>query len=88
MPASPWHFRYVGYPHSEVMENLGLCLEEYIEYLKAFPAGAKALKLRCGARQIQISYANESVSEMQVSDNAIVEVSGNNIDGCIVTVWE
>ncbi len=49
---------------------------------------SKGIEAAMRARQIQISYANEAVSEMQVSDNAIVEVSGNNIDGCIVTVWE
>ena len=26
----PWHFRYVGTPHSERMAGLGLTLEEYL----------------------------------------------------------
>ena len=26
-----WHFRYVGYPHSRIIEDKGLCLEEYID---------------------------------------------------------
>ncbi|MCM1054288.1 MAG: M15 family metallopeptidase [Bacteroides sp.] len=26
----PWHFRYVGKPHAEIMEKRGLALEEYI----------------------------------------------------------
>ena len=30
----PWHFRYVGRYHAEQMYNLGMCLEEYTEYLK------------------------------------------------------
>ena len=29
----PWHFRYVGAPHAEVMTEKGLCLEEYL-YLR------------------------------------------------------
>lgn len=29
----PWHYRYVGTEAAEEMEELGLCLEEYIEYL-------------------------------------------------------
>lgn len=27
----PWHFRYVGTPHSEIMARKGMCLEEYVE---------------------------------------------------------
>lgn len=28
--AEPWHFRYVGLPHSLIMTGLGLVLEEYV----------------------------------------------------------
>lgn len=27
----PWHFRYVGTPHAQRMEEQGLCLEEYVD---------------------------------------------------------
>ena len=30
----PWHYRFVGVEHAKEMNRLGLCLEEYIEYLK------------------------------------------------------
>lgn len=29
----PWHFRYVGRYHATQMKELGMCLEEYTEYL-------------------------------------------------------
>ncbi len=29
----PWHFRYVGRYHATKMYELGMCLEEYIEYI-------------------------------------------------------
>lgn len=29
----PWHFRYVGKEHAARMEQLGVCLEEYLELL-------------------------------------------------------
>lgn len=29
----PWHFRFVGKNHAEKMRDLGMCLEEYTEYL-------------------------------------------------------
>lgn len=30
----PWHVRYVGNVHSEIMKAKDMCLEEYVEYLK------------------------------------------------------
>lgn len=29
----PWHYRYVGVEHAKKMNELGLCLEEYVDYL-------------------------------------------------------
>ena len=29
----PWHFRYVGKEHAEIIKSKGFCLEEYIDYL-------------------------------------------------------
>ncbi len=31
----PWHFRYVGIDHAKKINELGMCLEEYIDYLEA-----------------------------------------------------
>ena len=31
----PWHFRYVGVEHAKKINELGMCLEEYINYLEA-----------------------------------------------------
>lgn len=33
--AEPWHIRYVGLPHSLLMKEKGLCLEEYMAILPA-----------------------------------------------------
>lgn len=30
----PWHFRFVGREHAARMTEMGLCLEEYVEYLE------------------------------------------------------
>ncbi len=30
----PWHFRFVGRYHASEMHRLGMCLEEYVEYIK------------------------------------------------------
>lgn len=31
----PWHFRFVGIKHAKRMEELDMCMEEYVEYIKA-----------------------------------------------------
>ena len=31
----PWHYRYVGVEHATAMNELDMCMEEYIEYLKS-----------------------------------------------------
>ena len=31
----PWHFRFVGVKHAKKMLELGMCLEEYVDYLAA-----------------------------------------------------
>ncbi|HPD00774.1 MAG TPA: M15 family metallopeptidase [Acetivibrio sp.] len=31
----PWHFRYVGKEHAQVIKSKEFCLEEYIDYLKS-----------------------------------------------------
>jgi len=33
--SEPWHYRYVGVEHAQRMKELGMCLEEYAEYLTA-----------------------------------------------------
>jgi LAS superfamily LD-carboxypeptidase LdcB len=30
----PWHIRYVGNGHAEIMKSRNLCLEEYVDYLR------------------------------------------------------
>lgn len=32
----PWHYRYVGQKHAKKINELGYCLEEYIDYLKNY----------------------------------------------------
>ncbi len=39
----PWHFRYIGKVHAMIYKNLGMCFEEYLEYLKQFTADTKLL---------------------------------------------
>ncbi len=31
----PWHYRFVGVKHAKRMTELGMCMEEYVDYIKA-----------------------------------------------------
>ncbi len=35
----PWHYRYVGVEHARKMQELGMCLEEYVEWIEQQTAG-------------------------------------------------
>ncbi len=86
----PWHFRYVGYPHSEIMTQNNLCLEEYIEYLKNFPYKGSHLWNDNSGKAVEIFYVSEETGKtgtVKLPEHAIADVSGNNVDGWIVTVW-
>nr|WP_110462064.1 M15 family metallopeptidase [Ruminiclostridium sufflavum] len=86
----PWHFRYVGYPHSEIISENNLSLEEYIEYIRDFQHDRKPLQIQKDGKRIEIYYvpfdASEAVS-VSIPEQAVYQVSGNNIDGFIVTLW-
>ncbi len=79
----PWHFRYVGVPHATVMAEEGLCLEEYTDYLKAFPFDGRHLAVDCGGEQYEIWYCAGTAAYLP--DSGEYTVSGNNVDGVVVT---
>lgn len=81
----PWHFRYVGIPHAVQMAGEELCLEEYIDYLKRFTFDQDHLRIACEAGTYEVWYA-EGVGGVYLPDQGDYTVSGNNVDGVIVTV--
>ena len=85
----PWHFRYVGAPHSMIMNRMGDTLEEYHARLKQFPYGYKPLKYDFGGSVIEISYlaADKEITVFEIERDTVYIVSGNNMDGFIITVW-
>lgn len=82
----PWHIRYVGLPHSAIMQEMNLALEEYLDYLKE----EKSISVSVDGKKYTISYypisQNETI-EVEVPANEQYEISGNNIDGVIVTTF-
>lgn len=82
----PWHFRYVGQPHAAIMEARGLTLEEYIPWLREFPYES----CRYQEKNARISFlrANpQGPTVLERSDPLPCAVSGNNVDGFIITEW-
>ena len=82
----PWHFRYVGVPHARLMEDNGLCLEEYGNFLRA---GPREYALSNG-RRMTVSYlpCPRETAELTMPENTRFRVSGHNDGGLILTVWE
>lgn len=85
----PWHFRYVGYPHSKIMEENGLSLEEYISFIKNFREQSKYIYHNKNSTATEVYYvpAVDEETKIALPDNSVYQISGNNIDGFIVTAW-
>ena len=86
----PWHFRYVGGPHAVYMNEQGICLEEYIERLRRYPYGENCLKLQVDEKTVEISYLKMEgeAKEIMLPKQKFCQISGNNVDGVILTLWE
>lgn len=88
----PWHFRYVGTPHAKYMTENNICLEEYIELLRNnYQYGTEHLKIKDenGASYEIYFYPSDDASDytnVAVPTGVKYDISGNNVDGFIVTV--
>lgn len=85
----PWHLRYVGVPHAQIMKELHLCLEEYIDFIKSYRYYTKPYQSETGvAANYSIYYVpvNGESTEIPIPEKHEYEISGNNKDGFIVTV--
>jgi len=80
-----WHYRYLGLPHSWLVTENGFCYEEYVDYLRGFPyEGDHLLYDGPDGRSYEV-YFVEGL-EVPVPESGNYEVSGNNVDGFIVTI--
>lgn len=85
----PWHFRYVGLPHASIMDSHGFCLEEYLDYLMKFPYEGSHLEVRIENKSFEIFYlkAEDEVTRLTLPGYLPYQVSGDNREGFIFTLW-
>lgn len=88
----PWHFRYVGAPHAEIMTRCDIVLEEYIALLKQYPFETERFIYTTKDRNTTVALsflaASKAVDTLfEIDDTLPYSVSGNNIDGFIITEW-
>ena len=88
--AEPWHFRYVGYPHSVIMAERNMVLEEYIEFLHTTTEWGKPYIFRDNEAWAEIScisLENGGKETLEVPKEALYQISGTNEGGGVVTLW-
>lgn len=83
----PWHFRYIGYPHSEIVSQHGFALEEYIDFLRGFREGCRYAYSGPSGGKAEIYFVpvedGRARADKPKAHNW--QISGNNVDGFIVT---
>lgn len=86
----PWHFRYVGQQHAVYMVQNNLCLEEYIDLLRSYsvqnPLVLKDLSMN-EYKTYFVKAQETGNTKVPVPQDGEYEISGNNVDGFIVT-WK
>lgn len=80
----PWHFRYIGKPHSWYCFENKMCFEEYIQFLKE--SGGYSASV--GGKTYAVLYMLPQNGIISVPDNSNYSVSSDNTGGYIITAWE
>lgn len=85
----PWHFRFVGYPHSRIMTDARLTLEEYTDFLRGFKYDKQRFKFSDEGLKWEIGFTRPDIlKEIEVPTHTAYQLSGNNVDGIVATLWE
>ncbi len=82
-------FRYVGVAHATYIYNNELCLEEYFELLRSTYNSETPLSVKgADGKSYEIYYCASSgdTTEISVPAKYVYEISGDNMNGYIITV--
>ena len=89
MDGITWHYRYIGKPHAQYMKEQNLCLEEYLTLVRTHPWEGEHVQFSYDNTDYQVYYVpasqTGSLTQVPYPDGWEVSVSGDNIDGFIVT---
>lgn len=81
----PWHYRYVGLPHSHIIDKNNWTLEEYLAYLQK----EKVINTTYKGLHYEVRYYKlEDSLQIQVPTSHPYNLSGDNMGGVIVTIEE
>ncbi|MEO4053962.1 M15 family metallopeptidase [Solibacillus sp. CAU 1738] len=79
----PWHFRYVGLPHSDIIAKNNWTLEEYLAHLQQ----EKSITTHIDGHQYEVIYYDLTDSlNIPVPTTHSYKLSGDNMGGMIVTI--
>ena len=85
-----WHYRYVGHPHAYYIMQSGICLEEYILELKNYSVENPLEIVDSDGAAYAVYYVAADtaagVTYAPILPNHPYAISGNNVDGFIITV--
>ncbi|MBY3618978.1 M15 family metallopeptidase [Acinetobacter sp. CUI P1] len=80
----PWHFRYVGLPHSAIIHEKGIVLEQYLDLLKE----NREISTVVDGKTYTVSYYPVSgYTSIKIPKEGQYKTSGDNMDGVIVTTF-
>lgn len=101
--AEPWHFRYVGYPHSVIMTEKEMTLEEYIQFIRENTDAEHPYHHHFAGRDIRVFYislekkqrsdapepqkSHDKKLTLELSEKYHYHISGTNEGGVIVSLW-
>lgn len=86
--AEPWHFRYVGFPHSAIIAEKKLSLEEYISFLKSTTDQDHPYCYHKDDTIVNVFYLPaEEKTEITIPEGSPYHFSGTNEGGVVVSVW-
>ena len=86
IPGAPYHLRYVGRVHANIMHQEGLTLSRYLKEIKRHETGNPYI-FHGGMQNYSVYYVPEgdfATTDVPVPLGGDYEISGNNIDGFIV----
>ncbi len=83
----PWHFRYVGTPHAELMTKMCITLEEYVELLREYVYGRRCLSFGDCCKIAYLPALEDRETVFDFEDGERINISGDNESGFIITKW-